>query len=60
LAQKTRDNAPLHGIENKLTETRANIKKFYAQRVVNQSSQISNELHRLAQESGISLQTIHY
>ena len=60
LAAKTRDVAPLSGIEDKLTGTRANIKKFLAERILSQSSQISNEVHRLARDSGVTLQGIHY
>jgi len=51
---------PLKGIEKKLEDTRANISKFYDQRVLGQWSQISIELHRLAQENGVSLQAIKY
>jgi Tfp pilus assembly protein PilO len=60
LAVKTRQVAPLIGIENKLQDTRANIKKFYADRILSQSSQISTELHRLAQQSGVTMQGIRY
>lgn len=60
LAVKTRDVAPLSQIEDKLKDTRANIKKFYAERILSQSSQVSNEVHRLARDSGVTLQGIHY
>jgi Tfp pilus assembly protein PilO len=60
LIKKTRDDAPLKGIEGKLQETRVTIKKFYAERVLSQSSQISTELHKLAQADGVSMQAIHY
>lgn len=51
---------PLKGIEKKLEDTRANLKTFYDQRVLGQWSQISNELYKLAQENGVSLQAIKY
>lgn len=60
LDTKTRDVAPLAQIEDKLKDTRANIKKFYAERILSQSSQVSSEIHRLARENGVTLQGIHY
>ena len=57
---KTRQVAPLFGMDKKLGQTRDDIKAFYAERVLGHWSQISNELHRLAQENGVSLQTIQY
>jgi type IV pilus assembly protein PilO len=60
LAVKTRQAAPLHGIDDKLKDTRSSIKKFYAERILSQSSQISTELHRLAQENGVTMQGVHY
>lgn len=51
---------PLIGIEKKLEDTRANLKKFYDQRVLGQWSQISNEVYKLAQENGVTLQAIKY
>jgi type IV pilus assembly protein PilO len=45
---------PLNGIDKKLMDTRADIKKFYAERVPTLWSQISSELHKLEQENGIS------
>lgn len=60
LGEKMRDVAPLTGIDDKLTQTRVNIKKFMAERILGQSSQISNEIHRLARENGVTLQGIRY
>ncbi|HLJ28074.1 MAG TPA: hypothetical protein VKY85_15290 [Candidatus Angelobacter sp.] len=60
LTIKTRDVAPLRGIDKKLVETRAAIDKFYAERILGRWSQISNEIHKLAQENGVTLQAIHY
>ncbi|HEY6253529.1 MAG TPA: hypothetical protein VI685_26520 [Candidatus Angelobacter sp.] len=52
--------APLKGIEKKLEDTRGNIRKFNSERVLAHWSQISIELHKLAQENGVSLQAIKY
>ena len=51
---------PLIGIDKKLEDTRARLKTFYDQRVLGQWSQISNEVYKLAQENGVSLQAIKY
>lgn len=59
-AQKTQAIGPLRGIDKKLVDTRADIKKFYGDRVPAYWSQISSELHKLEQENGISEQSIHY
>lgn len=45
---------PLNGIDKKLMDTRADIKKFYVDRIPVYWSQISSELHKLEQENGIS------
>jgi Tfp pilus assembly protein PilO len=60
LLRKTREVAPLRGIDKKLIDTRADIKKFYAERVPSYWSQISGELHKLEQANGISEQGIRY
>jgi len=57
---KTRQVTPLIGMDKKLDQTRDAIKAFSADRVLGRWSQISNELHRLAQQSGVSLQSIQY
>lgn len=59
-AAKSRQAAPFHGIEDKLHDTRANIKKFYSERILSQSSQVSAELHRLAQQNNVTMQGIRY
>ena len=51
---------PLIGIDKKLEATRASIKTFYDQRVLGQWSQISNEVYKLAQQNGVTLQAIKY
>jgi Tfp pilus assembly protein PilO len=60
LAQKSKELAPLKGIDKKLVATRADIKKFYDDRVPEYWSQISSELHKLEQENGIPTQAYRY
>lgn len=60
LAIKTQQVAPLIGIDRKLVGTRADIKKFYAERVPAHWSQISGELHKLEQANGISEQGFRF
>jgi len=53
--------APLKGIEQKLAQTRQDIKKFYAERIISRYSQISEQVQKLAQSNGVSAtQMIHY
>lgn len=60
LALKTQKLAPLLGIDKKLVVTRAEIKKFYGERIFNHWSQISGELHKLEQANGISEQGFRF
>ena len=60
LTMKTQQVAPLKDIDKKLVGTRADIKKFYAERVSNHWSQISSELHKLEQANGISEQGFRF
>lgn len=60
LAMKTLQLEPLKGIDQKLVTTRADIKKFYGERVFNHWSQISGELHKLEQANGISEQGFRF
>jgi type IV pilus assembly protein PilO len=60
LVDKRRQAAPLHGMDQKLVDVRASIKKFYADSVVNHWSVISAELYKLAQENGVGLESIRY
>ena len=57
---KSRQVAPLIGMDKKLERTRDDIKAFNSDRVLGRWSQISNELHKLAQQSGVSLESISY
>jgi type IV pilus assembly protein PilO len=52
--------APLRGIDKKLVDVRAAIKKFDADHVPAYQSVISSELHKLEQENGVSEQGVHY
>jgi Tfp pilus assembly protein PilO len=60
LAQKSKEVAPLNGIDKTLVSTRADIKKFYEDRIPSYWSQISSELHKLEQENGIPAQSYRY
>ena len=52
--------APLHGIEKKLVDSGAQIKQLYAERVASRWSGISERIQKLAQETGVSAQSIRY
>lgn len=60
LAQKSKEATPLIGIDKTLVNTRADIKKFYDERVPEYWTQISGELHKLEQENGIPAQAYRY
>lgn len=52
--------APLHNLDVQLAETRVDVKKFYAQKIPSQSSEISQHLEKLVQETGVTTQGFHY
>lgn len=52
--------APLHNLGTQLAETRVDIKKFYEQKIPSQSSEISQHLIKLVQETGVTTQGFHY
>jgi Tfp pilus assembly protein PilO len=56
----TREVTPLRGIDQKLTQTRVDVKKFYEQKVPAQFSEISQHLEKLVQETGVTTQGIRY
>jgi Tfp pilus assembly protein PilO len=60
LAQAKRNAAPLHGIDKKLLDDRDQVKVLYKNAIPNRWSEISDEIQRLAQETGILAQTIKY
>lgn len=51
-----KDVAPLEGIEGKLAQTRVDVKNFYAQKVPSEFSQISQQLEKIVQDTGVSTQ----
>jgi Tfp pilus assembly protein PilO len=55
-----REVAPLKDIDQKLTQTRGDVQRFYEQKVPTEFSQISQHLEKLVQETGVSTQGIHY
>lgn len=59
-AALSREVAPLEGIDQKLAQTRVDVTKFYDQKVPSQSSEISQHLEKLVQETGVTAQTFHY
>ncbi len=52
--------APLHDIGENLARTRVDVKKFYEQKVPSQSSEISQHLEKLVQETGVTTPGFHY
>lgn len=59
-ASLSHEVAPLHDLDKKLAETRVDVKKFYEQKVPGQSSEISQHLEKLVQETGVTTQGFHY
>jgi Tfp pilus assembly protein PilO len=55
-----REVAPLDGIDKKLAQTRVDVKKFYAEKVPGQFSQISQHLENLMKEAGVTTGAIRY
>jgi hypothetical protein len=55
-----REVAPLKNIDKTLAQTRVDVKKFYAEKVPSEFSQISQHLAKLQQETGVTMQGIHY
>lgn len=51
---------PLQGIDKKLVDSRAQINQLYAERVASRWSGISERIQKLAQETGVSAQSIRY
>jgi len=51
---------PLHGIEQKLDRARKDTADFYAQRLPAESSAVSAELGRLAQDNSVQISQIKY
>jgi type IV pilus assembly protein PilO len=60
LSNKRRQALPLQGIEAKLVKSQQDVKKLYEERVPSRFSDITNVLHKVAQENGVSAQRIQY
>jgi type IV pilus assembly protein PilO len=60
LTVKRRAAIPLRGIDQKLIDTRADIKQFYAERIPAYDSLISSELHKLETANGVGQANIRY
>ena len=60
LAEKRRHAKPLEGVEAKLTKSREDVKKMYRERVPSRFSDITDQLHKLAQENGVVAQRVQY
>lgn len=56
----TREVTPLNGIDKKLAQTRVDVKKFYADKIPGQFSQISQHLENLMKDAGVTHAGIRY
>jgi Tfp pilus assembly protein PilO len=57
---KTREVAPLQGIEEKLVKSRTDLKSLYQEQLARDYSQISEEVYRLAKDNGVSYPSLMY
>ena len=55
-----REVTPLIGIDKKLAQTRVDVKRFYAEKVPGQFSQISQHLEKLMKDAGVTSAGIRY
>jgi type IV pilus assembly protein PilO len=60
LQQKTREVAPLRGLDKKIPVAQQQIQDFYKQRFPSQDSEISDSLGKLANETGVKIGTFKY
>jgi len=60
LQQKTREIAPLNGLDKKIPQAQQQIDDFYGQRLPEESSAVSEVLGKLAAESGVRIGSIKY
>jgi len=60
LQVKTREVQPLKGLDKKIPVAREQINEFYKDRFSSQQSDISSDLGKLAQESGVKISEIKY
>src|SRR5579863_7538531 len=60
LQMKTREVEPLKGLDKKIPVARTEINEFYKDRFSAQQSDISSDLGKLAQQSGVKISEIKY
>jgi Tfp pilus assembly protein PilO len=60
LQQKTREVVPLRGLDQKIPVAQKQIEQFYKQRFPAQDSDISDNLGKLANESGVKIASVKY
>ncbi|HLX70946.1 MAG TPA: hypothetical protein VKV04_15075, partial [Verrucomicrobiae bacterium] len=60
LQLKTREVEPLKGLDKKIPVARTQIDQFYKDRFSSQQSDVSGDLGKLAQESGVKITEIKY
>jgi|SRR6266478_5215422 len=58
--EKTREVAPLRGIDGKLAQSRTDLSALYRNQLPSKYSQISDEIDKLARENGVSLPALSY
>jgi type IV pilus assembly protein PilO len=60
LQQKTREVEPLRGLDKKIPVARKEIDDFYAQRLPSQDSAISENLGKVAAQTGVRIASVKY
>lgn len=60
LQEKTKEVAPLQGIDKKVEEAKQQVNDFFAKRLPTRYSQIAEETIRLAQENHVELSSVRY
>jgi type IV pilus assembly protein PilO len=60
LQQKTREVEPLRGLDKKIPVARKEIDDFYAQRLPSQDSAISEDLGKVAAQTGVRIASVKY
>jgi hypothetical protein len=60
LQQKTRQVEPLRGLDKKIPVARTQIEDFYKDRLASQESVISEQIGKLAQQSGVRIGSMKY
>ena len=58
--EKTREVAPLKGIDGKLARARTDLSALYREQLPGKYSQISDEIDKLARENGVSFPMLRY